>query len=81
MIYELLGMKDSDDPELMPPAGDLEMAECAKQAATALAAGEQSAARLIHLGAVAQFPDDAVVRALLATLPPGPADALPATQK
>ncbi len=41
MIYELLGLKDTDDPELLPCAGELEMAECAKQAGTALAAGEE----------------------------------------
>jgi adenylate cyclase len=43
MIYELLGLKDADDPELMPRAGDLERAEFAKQAANALTVGERSA--------------------------------------
>jgi hypothetical protein len=43
MIYELLGLKDADDPELMPRAGDLERAEFAKQAANALAVGERPA--------------------------------------
>ena len=74
MIYELLGLKDADDPELIPRAADLELADFGQRAAKALAAGDPSAARLIHLEAVGRFPGDAVSRALLACLTPGPAD-------
>jgi adenylate cyclase len=74
-IYELLGLKESDDPELQPRAGDLERAEFAWQASTALAAGDRSTARLIHLEAVRRFPHDAVAHALLAGLTPGPGNA------
>ena len=63
MIYELLGLRDTDDPELMPRTGDLELAVFAMKAANAVAAGDRSAARLIHLEAVAQFPNDPVSRA------------------
>jgi len=77
MIYELLGLKDTADPELMPRDGDLEKAELAKQVANALVAGDRSAARLLCQGAVARFSNDAVSHALLAALPPGPASAVP----
>ena len=80
MIYELLGLKDTEDPELMPGAGDLERAAYATQAAAALAVGDRSAAQLIHLETIAQFPNDAVAHALLAALEPGFANSLSRAQ-
>jgi class 3 adenylate cyclase len=65
MIYELLGIRDSNDPELMPHQGDLELVDLAQQAVRAIAVGDRETARLIHQGAVDQFPNDRVSQALL----------------
>lgn len=64
-VYELLALKDSDDPLLMPSASDFDKVHFAERAAMALSCGDREAARLIYQESVARFPDDAVARILL----------------
>ncbi len=72
LIYELLGLKDSEDPELMPREGALELSELAFQAFQALEQRDYAAARRIYERSVEQFPGDVVSQMLLASVPGEP---------
>lgn len=63
-VYELLGLKNTKDPELMAGSGDLEKVSFAQRAVTAFMNGQVAAARSICKEALACFPDDAVARAM-----------------
>ena len=69
MIYELLAIAGTDDPELAPRANDEELAALSAKAADLRHAGDVPAAKRAYLAILERFPDDRVTRLLLDELP------------
>lgn len=67
-VYELLGLKNSADPELMPRPGDQDKAEWATRAERAIAEGDLTSARAAYMESIQRHPDDVVAQRLLARL-------------
>lgn len=68
MVYELLAISGTDDPELMPRAEDAELVRLTTQAAELRDAGDKAAAADAYRALLARFPDDKVATQLLAQL-------------
>ena len=71
MVYELLAIAGTDDPELMPRDGDAELVALSTRAAELRASGELAATREVYREVLARFPDDRVTQQLLAELGQG----------
>jgi class 3 adenylate cyclase/ABC-type nitrate/sulfonate/bicarbonate transport system substrate-binding protein len=65
MVYELLGMIDSDDPELAPRAGDDRLSTMSWVAAQHVERGDLAAAAAAYRAILEIFPDDPVARTML----------------
>jgi adenylate cyclase len=66
MIYELLGMARSDDPELAARPDDLRLSEMTWAASKRLETGDRAEAALRYREILRQFPDDSVARTMIA---------------
>jgi class 3 adenylate cyclase len=65
MIYELLGIAGSDEPELAPRQTDAKLAEMTRAASASFEQGEIAQAVCGYQAILAIFPDDPVARAML----------------
>jgi hypothetical protein len=65
MVYELLGIRNSDDPELTTPDGVDELCHLTKQASCHFERGELNEAARCYEGILQAFPGDPVARSLL----------------
>jgi class 3 adenylate cyclase/ABC-type nitrate/sulfonate/bicarbonate transport system substrate-binding protein len=65
MIYELLGIAGSDDPELAPRADDARLAEMTRAASAAFERGDKSVAARLYEEILAHFPNDPVATSML----------------
>ena len=65
MIYELLAIAGTDDPELAPRANDEELVALSTTASDLRHAGDLPAAQAAYLKVLERFPDDRVTRLLL----------------
>ena len=68
MVYELLAISGSDDPELAPRDGEAELVALSRTAADLRAQGDVRAAVRAYEAVLAKFPDDRVARQLSAEL-------------
>ena len=66
MIYELLGIRASDDPELKPPEDAARLCELTREASSHFARGELDQAAPRYEDILGAFPDDPVAKSLLA---------------
>jgi adenylate cyclase len=66
MIYELLGMANSDDPELEVRPDDQRLSEMTWLASKCFEAGDLEGAARRYREVLGQFPDDGVARSMLA---------------
>ena len=66
MVYELLGLARSDDPELAPRPGDDRLAALTRAASQAFESGDLARAADAYRAVLAGFPDDPVARFMLA---------------
>jgi class 3 adenylate cyclase len=65
MIYELLGMVDSNDPELETRPNDRKLSEMTWVASARFEAGDPAGAARAYREILAQFPNDPVAKAML----------------
>jgi adenylate cyclase len=65
MIYELLGVRDSEDPELKPTDAALALSELTRPASLLFEAGDYRKAAAAYRQILAGFPDDPVAKAML----------------
>jgi adenylate cyclase len=77
MIYELLGMANSDDPELRPGPNDRKLSEMTWVASSYLEKADFTEATRCYRAMLKQFPDDAVAKSILRTLSDNPAASSP----
>ncbi len=68
MAYELLAISGTDDPELAPRDGDVELVALSTRAADHRASGEIAATADAYRALLARFPDDRVTQQLLGEL-------------
>lgn len=68
MVYELLAIAGTDDPELAPRPEDAELVRLSTQAADLRDAGDVSAAATAYRAMLERFPDDRVAKHLLEQL-------------
>ena len=68
MVYELLAMSGTTDPELCPRTGDEQLVALGTKAAELRTAGDVAGARGAYDAVLAQFPEDRVTRLLRAEL-------------
>jgi adenylate cyclase len=66
MIYELLGIRASDDPELKPPDDAARLCELTRDASSYFERGEVEEAARRYEDILRAFPDDPVAKSLLA---------------
>jgi adenylate cyclase len=66
MIYELLGIRASDDPELKPPDNAARLCELTQDASSYFERGEMDEAARRYEDILRVFPDDPVAKSLLA---------------
>jgi class 3 adenylate cyclase/ABC-type nitrate/sulfonate/bicarbonate transport system substrate-binding protein len=66
MIYELLGIADSDDPELRPEDGAVELIRLTREASALLESERLNEAVAAYTQILGRYPDDTVARAMLA---------------
>jgi adenylate cyclase len=83
MIYELLGMANSDDPELEVRPDDQRLSEMTWLASKCFEAGDLEGAARRYREVLGQFPDDGVARSMLAAcsqsnMPPAAANMITA---
>jgi len=71
MVYELLALTDTTDPELLPRPGDVELVRLATVAADLRGRGDTTGAIAAYRALLAAVPADVVTQALLAELAPG----------
>ena len=71
MIYELLGMANSEDPELMARPKDKILSEMTSVASGYLENGDLEEAARRYQALLEQFPEDAAAKSILGTLPLG----------
>ena len=71
MIYELLGVRSSEDPELELNADDQKLSDMTWRAARCFECGEFAAAADRYRGILQFFPNDSVAIAMLRALSPG----------
>ncbi len=71
MVYELLALTDTTDPELLPRPGDLELVRLGTVAADLRGQGDTAGAVAAYRALLAAVPGDPVTQALLAELAPG----------
>jgi class 3 adenylate cyclase/ABC-type nitrate/sulfonate/bicarbonate transport system substrate-binding protein len=69
MIYELLGITGSDDPELAPRPTDARLAQMTTAASEAFERGDRVRAASLYRAILDEFPDDPVARAILESAP------------
>jgi adenylate cyclase len=67
MIFELLGIAGSDDPELRPDANSTELSELTSKASALFEAGDFRAAASAYRRILARYPADPVAEAMLGT--------------
>jgi class 3 adenylate cyclase/ABC-type nitrate/sulfonate/bicarbonate transport system substrate-binding protein len=65
MIYELLALRSSDDPELLIRAGDEQLSTMTWKASQLIEAGDISAAKRAYFAIVKAFPGDPVAELML----------------
>jgi adenylate cyclase len=65
MIYELLGIRTSDDPELAPPDGLEKLCEMTRAASSCLEQGDLLEAARLYEKILTVFPHDPLARSLL----------------
>lgn len=65
MVYELLGIADSDDPELRADPDILELGRLTAEAMQRFEAGDRAAAGAQYAAILQRFPDDPVARSML----------------
>ena len=65
MIYELLGIRASDDPELKPTDEAAKLCELTREASSYFEQGEVNQAARHYRDILRVFPDDPVAKALL----------------
>ncbi|HTP84886.1 MAG TPA: ABC transporter substrate-binding protein [Alphaproteobacteria bacterium] len=70
MVYELLGMATSDDPELAARPGDRRLSELTSSASARFENGEFSEAARLYRDILQQFPGDPAAKAMLAACSP-----------
>ncbi len=68
MVYELLAIRGTEDPELMPRPGDEALVALSTKAVELRAAGDLAGASRAYTELLGQFPDDRVTRRLLTEL-------------
>jgi hypothetical protein len=66
MIYELLGIVGSDDPELSPEDNAAELIRLTSEASTLFESGRFNEAAAAYGDILGRYPDDAVAKAMLA---------------
>jgi adenylate cyclase len=66
MVYELLGIRASDDPELKPPDDAVGLCELSREASSYFERGEVDEAARRYENILRAFPDDPVAKSLLA---------------
>ena len=66
MIYELLGIAGSDDPELRPEDNAAELIRLTREASNLFEAGRFNEAAVAYGQVLSRYPDDAVAKAMLA---------------
>lgn len=66
MIYELLGIRASDDPELKPPDDAARLCELTRGASSHFERGEFDQAARRYEDILGAFPDDPIAKSLLA---------------
>ena len=71
MVYELLAIAGTDDPELMPRDGDAELVALSARAAELRASGEVAATTDAYGALLVRFPEDRVTQQLLSALSAG----------
>lgn len=69
MIYELLGIRGTDDPELAIRADDAELCQLTEAASAHFERGELSLARLGYRRILERFPDDRLAQMMLQAVP------------
>ena len=67
MIYELVGISGSDDPELRPEVGAVELCALTQTASDLFEAGEYQQAATAYGRILDQYPGDVVAKAMLGT--------------
>ena len=67
MVYELLGIAGSDDPELRPDPTSIDLSEMTRAASNMFEAGEYREAASAYRRILNQYPGDPVARAMLNT--------------
>jgi class 3 adenylate cyclase/ABC-type nitrate/sulfonate/bicarbonate transport system substrate-binding protein len=67
MIYELLGIVGSDDPELRAGANSIELSDMTRTGSTLFEAGRYQEAATAYQRILARYPDDPVATAMLNT--------------
>jgi class 3 adenylate cyclase/ABC-type nitrate/sulfonate/bicarbonate transport system substrate-binding protein len=65
MIYELLGVRESDDPELRPAEHALELGKLTEMASAAFESGRFREAAEAYRDILVRYPDDPVAKAML----------------
>lgn len=65
MVYEFLGVRDSEDPELKPTDAALALSELTRSASQLFEAGDYGNAAAAYRQILAGFPDDPVAKAML----------------
>lgn len=65
MIYELLGVRESDDPELRPAEHALELGKLTGMASAAFESGRYREAAEAYRDILVRYPDDPVAKAML----------------
>lgn len=65
MIYELLGIVGTEDPELAPLPSDARLAEMTRAASAAFERGDKVKAARFYQAILANFPDDPVAKSML----------------
>jgi adenylate cyclase len=65
MIFELLGLRDSDDPETMASQTDIDLARMSSETVTLRLQGDLQGCTDLYRAILARYPDDEVTRLLL----------------
>jgi adenylate cyclase len=79
MIYELVGLANSNDPELEAQPADRRLCEMTRLASKCFEAGDLEGAACRYREILEQFPDDGVAKAILAASVPSNVRAAEAT--
>jgi len=70
MIYELLGVRDSQDPELRPAEAAVELSELSQSASDLFEGGDYQTAGKAYRQILSRYAEDPVAKAMLDVIEP-----------